>query len=204
VDEDISDLAYGIHRSISLGADDREPPSLSALLGIGQASEAAIGSDSREHILQPAAHIRESAEALARHSTSADRDEGPQLPRGLLPGSTSSPYRPRLGHMGGRGLTPPQAGSYSSLAADRGSGSGMSERPGTRYSFSRPSGLYETEDEPLLFDMSEIGRDQSRRSLEDGRGGGITGTNASERTGPDASKGGDPGSSSRRTGRRGW
>jgi autophagy-related protein 13 len=205
VDEDISDLAYGIHRSISLGADDREPPSLSALLGIGQASEAAVGSDSREHILQPAAQIRESTEALARHSTSADRDEGPQLPRGLLPGSTSSPYRLRLGHMVGRGLTPPQMGSYSSLTSDRGSGSGIGERAGTRYSFSRPSaGLYETEDEPLLFDMSEIGRDQSRRSLEDGRGGGTIGTGTSEKAGVDPLRGGDSNSNSRRTSRRGW
>jgi len=205
VDEDIVDLAYGIHRSISLGADDREPPSLSALLGIGQASEAAVGSDSREHILQPAAQIRESTEALARHSTSADRDEGPQLPRGLLPGSTSSPYRPRLGHMGARGLTPPQTGSYLSLTSDRGSGSGIGERTGTRYSFSRPSaGLYETEDEPLLFDMSEIGRDQSRRSLEDGRGGGTIGTGTSEKAGEDPSRGGDSNHNSRRTSRRGW
>jgi autophagy-related protein 13 len=205
VDDDISDLAYGIQRSISLGADDREPPSLRALLGVGQASEAAVGSDSREHILQPAAQIRESTEALARHSTSVDQDEGPQLPRGLLPGSTSSPYHPRLGHMGGRGLTPPQTGSYSSLTSDRGSGSGIGERPGTRYSSSRPSmGLYDTEDEPLLFAMSEIGRDQSRRSLEDGRGGGILGTGTGEKAGVDSPRGGDSGSSSRRTSRRGW
>jgi autophagy-related protein 13 len=45
--------------------------------------------------------------------------------------------------------------------------------------------LYETEDEPLLFDMSEIGRDQSRRSLEDGRGGGMIGTGTSEKAGVD-------------------
>jgi autophagy-related protein 13 len=199
VDDDVSDLTFGIHRSISLGADDREPPSLSALLGLGQASESASGP--RERSLQPAAHIDESSAALARHSsTSPEQEEGPQLPRGLLPGSMNSPYRPRIGHTGGRGLTPPQNSSFSSLVTDRGSGSGLSERPGTRFSFSRPS---DADDEPLLFDMSEIGRDHPRRSLEEGRGGSNAITNPSERGAFDASRG-DSGSNSRRGGRRGW
>ena len=34
----------------------------------------------------------------------------------------------------------------------------------------------EADDEPLLFDMSEITREQSRRSLEEGRGGGSVGS----------------------------
>jgi autophagy-related protein 13 len=195
-DDDVNDLPFGIHRSISLGADDREPPSLSALLGLGQASETA--GSSRERILQPAAHIDESPAALGRQS-SPEQEEGPQLPRGLLPGSMNSPYRPRIGHMGGRGLTPPQNSSYSSLVIDRGSGSGLSDKPGTRFSFGRPS---DADDEPLLFDMSEIGRDHPRKSLEEGRGGSNTGTNPSERF--DAPRGGDSGSSSRRGSRRGW
>jgi autophagy-related protein 13 len=203
VDEDLGDMPFGIHRSISLGADDREAPSLSALLGIGQVPEAGAGSNSRELILQPAAQISESSAALARQgSASPEHEEASQLPRGLLPGSLNSPYRPRLGRAGGRGATPPQTGSYSSLATDRGSGSGMSDRPGARYSYTRPTGSFEKEDdEPLLFDMSEIGRDQSRRSLEEGRGGGSTGAGATDR----ASRGEDSGSSSRRgNSRRGW
>lgn len=200
VDEDVSELPFGIHRSISLGADDREPPSLSALLGPDQASVTVSGS--QEQAMQSSARIVESAAALARHSpTSPEQEEGPQLPRGLLPGSMNTPYRPRIGHMGGRGLTPPQNSSYSSLLMDRGSGSGLSDRPGTRFSFGRPS---DADDEPLLFDMSEIGRDHPRRSLEEGRGGSITGSNPSDRAGFDASRGGDSGSSSRRGSRRGW
>jgi autophagy-related protein 13 len=204
IDDDIGDLPFGgAHRSISLGADDREPPSLSSLLGLDQTTETTGRSESRERTLQPAAHSEESPTGLARQlSTSQDREEGPQIARGIGPGSNTAPYRPRIGRTAGRGLTPPQGGSYSSLATDRGSGSGMSDRPG-RYSFSRP-GTYEAEEEPLLFDMSEIGRDQSRRSLEDARGGGAMGGNANERGGFDNARGGDSGSSSRRGSRRGW
>jgi len=84
---------------------------------------------------------------------------------------------------------------------ERGSGSG-SERASGRYSFTRTAGTYEPDEEPLLFQMSEIGRDNSRRSLEEPRGGGNTGP--AERGGFDATRGGDSGSSSRRGSRRGW
>ncbi|KAI9736548.1 MAG: autophagy protein 13 [Claussenomyces sp. TS43310] len=202
VDEEIGDLPFGVHRSISLGADDREPPSLNSLLGLGQTSDDAAGSETGERALQPAPRIDESSTSLARQLQ--ERDDGPQVPRGLTPGSINAPYRPRIGRMGGRGVTPPQAGSYASLPTDRGSGSGMSDRPGSRYSFSRPSGVYEAEDEPLLFDMSEIGRDHSRRSLEEARGGGGVGQGSSDRVGFDGGRGADSGSSSRRGSRRGW
>lgn len=155
--------------------------------------------------MQPAAHIDESSAALARHSAAfLEREEGPQPSRGPVSGPMNSPYRPRIGHIGGRGLTPPQNSSYSSLATDRGSGSGMSDRTGTRYSFTRPSGVYEADDEPLLFDMSEIGRDQSRRSLEEGRGGGNSGANNIDRATADSTRGGESGVSGRRGSRRGW
>ncbi|TVY40507.1 Autophagy-related protein [Lachnellula subtilissima] len=204
VEDDLGDLPFAIHRSISLGADDREPPSLSALLGLGQAAEneASASSPSPSRMLQPAAHISEPTD---REASSLERNESeaPQVPRGFSAGSTNSPYRPRIGRTGGRGVTPPQTGSYSSLI-ERGSGSGTSTSDragGGRYSFTRTAGMYETDDELLLFDMSEIGRDQSRRSIEEPRGGGTIG--ASERGGYESGRGGDSGSSSRRGSRRG-
>jgi autophagy-related protein 13 len=204
VEDDLGDLPFAIHRSISLGADDREPPSLSALLGLGQAAEneALASSPSPSRMLQPAAHISEPADRQAA-SLEANESEAPQVPRGFSARSANSPYRPRLGRMGGRGVTPPQTGSYSSLIERvSGSGTSTSERAGGgRYSFTRTAGMYEADDEPLLFDMSEIGRDQSRRSIEEPRGGGSLGT--SERGGYDSGRGGDSGSSSRRGSRRG-
>ena len=203
VEEDLGELPFGVHRSISLGADDREPPSLSALLG--QASENVVSSSrSPAHILQPAPHISESSDAICHQTSSSIEVNEPgahPVSRGPTVGSTSSPYRPRIGQIGGRGVTPP-TGSYSSLL-ERGSVSG-SERGG-RYSFTRAAGPYEPDDEPLLFDMSEIGRDQSRRSLEETRGGGNAGPSSGDRGGYDTRRGGDSGMSSRKgISRRGW
>jgi len=203
IEEDLGDLPFGPHRSISLGADDREPPSLSALRGIGQASDnvASTSQLSPPQILQPAPHISESSTAMSRQPSSSfetNDSEAPHIPRGLSAGSSNAPYRPRIGRTGGRGVTPPQGGSYSSL--DRTSGSAISERGGGRYSFTRTSGPYEADDEPLLFDMSEIGRDQSRRSMEEPRGGGSI--NTSDRRGSDSTRGGDSVLGSRRGSRR--
>jgi len=210
VEEDLGDLPFGIHRSISLGADDREPPSLSALLGIGQTTEnvASPSSPSPSRLLQPAPHISESSSAMSRQPSSsleANDSDARHLPRGLAGGSANTPYRQRIGRMvgGGRGVTTPGTGSYSSLA-ERGSASGTSERASGRYSFTRTAGTYEADDEPLLFDMSEIGRDHSRRSIEEARGGGSVGATASERGGFETARGGDSVSSSRRGSRRGW
>lgn len=92
------------------------------------------------------------------------REETGSLPRRALT------YRPRIGRAGGIGQTSPH-GSLSSLA-DRGNRSGSSEQRGGRYSYTRPSSTFE-EDEPLLFAMSDFGAiQQSRRSLEEARGGG--------------------------------
>lgn len=195
----IGDLPFGIHRSISLGAEARDAPSLSALLDSAQRTKIATNSVSPEG-LQPATHIAESPTEVGRDALSIEREEGPQPPPGLTP-----PYRPRLGRLMGRGVTPPQGSSYSSLTTDRGSGSGSgtSDRPGGRYSFTRPFGPYDTDDEPLLFDMSEIGR-ESRRSLEEVRGVGIAGSTVATDRGFDSSRGGDSASSSRRGSRRGW
>jgi autophagy-related protein 13 len=204
VEDDLGDLPFGVHRSISLGADDREPPSLSALLAICQTTDnVAATSSPSPRLLQPAPHISESSTAMSRQASSSldGHDlEAPHMPRGFSAGSTNSPYRPRLGRMGGRGMTPP-TGSSSSLI-DRANGSGTSERAGGRLSFTRTMGAYEADDEPLLFQMSEIGRDNTRRSIEEPRGGGSGGN--SERGGCDSARGGDSNSSSRRGSRRGW
>ncbi|CAG8953463.1 hypothetical protein HYFRA_00010213 [Hymenoscyphus fraxineus] len=184
IEDDLGELPFGVHRSMSLGADDREPPSLSALLGLGQASEPVEPASSSSANRLQTAPLATDMSRQASSSLEANESDVPQAPRGFSAGSTNSPYRPRIGRTGGRGLTPPQTGSYSSLIT---SNSGTSERGSGRYSFTRTAGAYEIDDE-LLFDMSEIGRDQSRRSIEETRGGGN-----------------DSGSSSRRgSSRRGW
>jgi autophagy-related protein 13 len=185
VEDDANDIFPFGMRSASMGDDrsalddDRPPLSLSALLGLREASETAMPvPEGRERALQPAANLEEGGLAMARQrSTSSleSREDGTQVPRGSTTGSASSPYRPRLaGRSSGRGHTPPHT-SYSSLPSDKFSGSGTSDRPsGGRYSFPRPAGNVD-EEEPLLFAMSEIGH-HSRRSLEEGRpGGGNTG-----------------------------
>ncbi|KAH8601384.1 autophagy-related protein 13-domain-containing protein [Bisporella sp. PMI_857] len=201
-EDEIGDIPFGVHRSISLGADDREPPSLSALRALDQASDnvAEASSPSPSRMLQPAPHISESSAVMSRQASSSidpNESEAPQIPRGLSAGSANSPYRPRIGRTGGRGVTPPQTGSFSSL--DRASGSERSERGAGRQSFTKTAGTYEADDD-LLFDMSEIGRDQSRRSIEEPRGG-YRGT-SNERGGFDSSRGGDSSTSSRRGSRR--
>jgi autophagy-related protein 13 len=171
VDDDLGDLPF--HRSISLGADDREPPSLSDLRGFGQVSGNAP--DERERVLRPAAEIES---PVAGRPESVDREE-PQAPR-----TSVGMHRPKLGGLGRGAAT----GSSGSLTAERGTGSG-SERGQGRYSWARQQGqvqatapgVDEGDDEyPLLFDMSELGRngEQSRRSLEEGRGGGESGLNS--------------------------
>ncbi|KAI2772754.1 autophagy-related protein 13-domain-containing protein [Daldinia loculata] len=168
VDDDDVDA----HRSISLGADDREPPSLSVLLGLG-AAEADSSVDTPG--LQSPADIRttNSPDTLEQESESVEREVRP--PGGLYTGFSSSPYTRRYGNSIGRGITPPHSGS--------GSLAGSSGRFGRGYSRGGATGLGvagtvadETDDEPLLFDMSEITREQSRRSLEEGRGGGSVGS----------------------------
>ncbi|OTA98044.1 hypothetical protein M426DRAFT_28831 [Hypoxylon sp. CI-4A] len=163
VDDDDVDA----HRSISLGAEDREPPSLSVLLGLGAAeADGAIDAPG----LQSAADIRATSSA---GSESVEREVRP--PGGLYSGYSGSPYGRRYGGSYGRGITPPHSGS--------GSLAGSSSRFGRGYSRGGATGLGvtgtaadEPDDEPLLFDMSEITREQSRRSLEEGRGGGSIGS----------------------------
>ncbi|KAI0836378.1 autophagy-related protein 13-domain-containing protein [Hypoxylon sp. FL0890] len=170
VDDDDADA----HRSVSLGAEDREPPSLSVLLGLGAAeTNSAVGAPG----LQSPADIRATSppDTIGQESESVEREIRP--PGGLYSGFSGSPYSRRYNGSAGRGITPPHSGS--------GSLAGSSTRFGRGYSRGGATGLGvtgaaadEADDEPLLFDMSEITREHSRRSLEEGRGGGSTGSSS--------------------------
>ena len=190
-DDDL--VPFGM-RSASLGVEDRPPPSLDALAGYqeGDAPEesavAVPSVDNQESVFGPMfdASDRSTEQMDNENPTAFERreDAGSLRSRGV--------NWPRIGRGSGRGPTPPH-GSSSSLG-DRGSGSGSSDQRGGRSSFTRPPSNFEDE-EPLLFAMSDLtAAQQSRRSLEDGRGGF---------SGASHERGGDSGSSSRRGSRRG-
>lgn len=180
--EDDSDIAQ---RSLSVGADGGEAPSLSTLLAFqrrnssdgNEGSSAGSGMAGLQQ-LQPAADIRASAELRQ-----ATEDQPTNSPARLMT-TSRTPYRSRYSYHGtttssatqGRGSgigsgtrgTPPQSsrGSFTgmryigTLAGRGGMGVGQGEDG--------------ADDEPLLFAMSELER-PSRRSLEDPRGGGVLG-----------------------------
>jgi autophagy-related protein 13 len=209
-EDDDADLGLGlIQRSISLGADDREPPTMSTLLALQRtantaSSSSAVGSpatgpgSSGAQQLRPAADIRPSS-SRATSSPAPDRDAGKSAgsPGSLL---SSTPYRlryPASTSRGGSGRSsaPPQQGGGSS---SRGSFSGG----GARFYRGGEDGA---DDEPLVFAMSELERD-SRRSLEEqaGRGGGSgSGSTSGSASGPGAG-GKRPGFEPRGTSKRGW
>lgn len=204
--EDLGDLPFGVHRSISLGADDREPPSMSALLGLDHAvaHEASASSPSPSRLLRQAPHLQESSGGMSRPPSSSldppySHDaEGPSIHRGVSAEAARTRLVGRAPSV--RGATPPTASSSSLI--ERGTGSGTSERAGGRHSYSRTAASYEPDDE-LLFDMSELGREMSRKSLDENRGGSAGLPN--DRHGYESQRGADSGSSSRRRGsRRGW
>ncbi|KAK1759761.1 autophagy-related protein 13 [Echria macrotheca] len=153
--EDDSDMAQ---RSISLGADDRDAPTLSTLLAFQRNSEA--NSDGSLG-LQPAADIRSSG--LGSESVERDEKDSTSASPSLISGA---PYRGAR-YVGRNRPTPPHSsrGSFSG-----GRFAGMPGRPGG-------SGEEGADDEPLLFAMSELER-PSRRSIEEGRGGGSAGGSA--------------------------
>jgi autophagy-related protein 13 len=183
--EDETDDQLPFHmRSMSLGAADRPPLSLSALLGSQEASQQPLApdddDDEGERILSAAANV-DVADNLAigqdPSSSYGSREDSVSASRGI---STVSPYRPRPA-VSGRGVVSRPPGSFSSVPGDRGSGASI-ERPSSgRYSFnSQNRGADEADDELLLFAMSEIqGHNQGRRSIEEAR-----------RTGGDAGNGG--------------
>ena len=194
IEDDLGELFPFGMRSASLGADlgtdDRPQLSLSALLRLQEGSAAVTQSlEAQEPCFGPANNPEENDGNAIGHPQSSSleaRGDSGSLPlRGV--------YRPRIGRGSGRGFTPPH-GSTSSLG-DRGSGSASSDQRGGRYSFTRPASTFE-EEEPLLFAMSDFGAvQQSRRSIEEPRGGISAG--ASDRGANDS------GASSRRGSRRG-
>lgn len=171
-------------RSLSLGAEDGEGPSLRTLLSRGTA-EADEVTDSPT--LQPPADIRAagSVDTEGQASSSAEHEVRP--PGGLFSGLSGSPYSRRYGSSIGRGVTPPHSGSGSLVGSSGRYGRGYS-RGGGIAGFGGGS-TEETEDEPLLFDMSEINRDQSRRSLEENRDSNRINGSGGERGGYDSSRG---------------
>ncbi|KAK3180727.1 autophagy protein 13 [Lecanicillium sp. MT-2017a] len=175
-DEEETDLAFA-NRSISLGADDREPPTMSTLLGRQMhLEEESTVRESPSNSLQPAAEIQSSSASAAGLRSSAE--ETP--PDGLIAQSSSPFPRRRYAGMGvGRGQTPPQSSRGSYIGSSSRLVRGDDESVG---------------DEPLMFTLSEMDA-QGRRSLEEGAGSTGTGGNlGSERGGFEA----------RGTSRRGW
>ncbi|KAI0419405.1 autophagy-related protein 13-domain-containing protein [Xylaria grammica] len=171
-------------RSLSLGAEDREVPSLSTLL-----RRATVEPDDATDspALQPPADIRAAGlvDTEGQASSSAEREVRP--PAVFFGSLSGSPYGRRYGSSAGRGATPPHSGSGSLVGSYGRYGRGYS-RGGAA---SGPGGgsMEETEDEPLLFDMSEINRDQSRRSLEENRDNFRNTSSGGERGGYDSSRG---------------
>lgn len=181
--EDDEIFPFGM-RSASLGVDDRPPVNLGTLAGM---REGEVPDESA--VAMPSVEPRESAFGSRFDAERSNRPQRSSFEHreeaGSLP-TRATPYRPRISRGSGRG-TPPQASSLG--LAERGSVSGSSDHRGSRSSFARPPSNFEDE-EPLLFAMSDFGAtQQSRRSLEENRGG--------ERGGSDS------GASSRRESRRG-
>ncbi|KAK7419965.1 autophagy protein 13 [Neonectria magnoliae] len=153
-DEDETDLAFA-NRSVSLGAEDREPPTMSILLGRQmQLEEESTAQGGLPGGFQPAAEIEtaESSEMMPQGL----HEENP--PEELIPTATSSsPFGRRryTGMAAAHRQTPPQSsrgsftGSISRLAR------GDDESVGG---------------EPLMFDLSEMDA-QGRRSIEEGQTG---------------------------------
>lgn len=168
LDDDEPDLAFA-NRSISLGADERDPPTLSTLLGrqlrLEEESTVREASDDRR---EPTSQNTERATPRALRRTSGE--DAP--PEGFLSSTQSSSPVPRRRYAGfasqnsaSRGRTPPQS--------SRGSFTGSSSRL-TR------ADDESINEEPLVFDLSEMDA-QGRRSLEESRGasGGIAGSERS-------------------------
>ena len=167
-------------RSASLGVDDRPPVSLGALVGMQEG-----GVPDESAVAVPSVETRESTFGSRFDGERSDRPQTSSFERreeAVSLQTRVTPYRPRIGRGSGRG-TPPQASSSS--LAERGSVSGSSDHRGSRTSFTRPPSNFEDE-EPLLFAMSDFGAiQQSRRSLEEHRGGerGSSDSGASSRRG---------------------
>ncbi|KAK8065958.1 autophagy- protein 13 [Apiospora hydei] len=164
------------HRSTSLGAVDGEAPSISALLS----QQTATNDGAAESpILELPREIAtaESSDMLPRGSSSVERESRP--PAGLLPACRAR--RSEGGLVSGLGEATARP-SLGTVAYGRGYARGGASGIGAIGAHTE-----ETEEEPLLFDMSELGQNMNRRSLEEARGGGSLGSN--DRGGYESSRG---------------
>lgn len=172
-------------RSLSLGAEDHELPSLSTLFRRGAAG---TESSADSPALQPPANIRAAGSVDMEGQTSSSAEREVRLPGGLYSSFSASPYGRRYGNSAGRGATPPQSGS-GSLVGSYGRYTRGYSRGGAAAGGLGGGSTEETEDEPLLFDMSEINRDQSRRSLEETRDNNRNTGSGRDRGGYDSNRG---------------
>ncbi|KAK5995065.1 Autophagy-related protein 13 [Cladobotryum mycophilum] len=161
--EDETDLPFATtHRSISLGAHDREPPTLSVLLGRQtQLEDESIVQDDLSSRLQPAAEIQTADSSGVMQRGSA----GDTPPDGLIPPvQSTSPFQRRrytgMASLVGHRPTAPQS--------SRGSFNGPASRMGR--SEDEVAG-----EEPLVFTLSEMDA-LGRRSVEEGRPSGNVGS----------------------------
>ncbi|KAL7817514.1 autophagy-related protein 13 domain-containing protein [Trichoderma aethiopicum] len=156
-DDEEADLPFATHRSISLGANDREPPTLSTLLGRQMRLEDECSGQQEEASspLRQATGIQtaESSDVIQRGSVSDTPPDG-----FISSAQPSSPFQRRRypGMASGRRSTPPHS--------SRGSFAGSTSRLG------RPDDETVGE-EPLVFTLSEMDA-LGRRSMEEGRGSG--------------------------------
>ncbi|GAB0131738.1 autophagy- protein 13 [Epichloe bromicola] len=151
-DED-TDLAFAAHRSISLGANEGDPPTMSILLG----RQMQLEEEATTSRLQPAAEIQPSDASTSDVMQRGSNENN--LPDGLISSAGHSgsafPRRRYAGMGAGSKATPPQSSRGSFTGSSSRLGRGDDESVG---------------EEPLVFDLSEMDA-QGRRSLEDGRGG---------------------------------
>lgn len=173
---DDEDGPYAANRSLSLGAEDREPPTMSRLLGRQIEAEAAVAASDAAVATATAGTSPASRSSgpgqgaplgLQRPAVTQTTSSASSMPRGSVDDNpsegfmtsvpSSSPYgRLRYAGMGiQHRQTPPQS--------SRGSFTGAN----TRLPRDDNESLSE---EPLVFDLSEMDP-QGRRSLEEGRGG---------------------------------
>ncbi|OAA70524.1 Autophagy-related protein 13 [Cordyceps fumosorosea ARSEF 2679] len=164
-DDEETDSAFA-NRSVSLGAEDREPPTLSTLLGRQmQLDDESTARESPPSSLRPAPEIRSTSVSMAmlRGST----EETP--PDGLISvAQSSSPFQRKryAGMSAGRGQTPPPQSTQPARGSYTGSSSSRLVRGDDE----------SVGDEPLMFTLSEMDA-QGRRSIEEGRGSVNTGSN---------------------------
>ncbi|KAL7938688.1 autophagy-related protein 13 domain-containing protein [Trichoderma chlorosporum] len=156
-EDEESDLPFAPHRSISLGANDREPPTLSTLLGrqIQLEDECPGQQEGPSGSLRQAAgnQTAESSDVIQRGSASETPPDG--LIHAAQPSSPFSRLR-YVGMAGSHRSTPPHSSRISFAGSTSRLGRTDDEAVG---------------EEPLVFDLSEMDA-QGRRSLEERRGSG--------------------------------